>query len=277
MKKVISIILILVLAFSILSGCSFDQNVKADTIFIEKDGSIEAVSIETFDKDYYKDSDLKKYAQQQVKSYQESHTGSTVKLKKISVKQKQAKLYMQYSDYKAYATFNHSDFFAGTVAKAVKAGYAFDSKFYDATKAKEAIDPSTEQMESINEKNNKDTEYEQNTQATTENTSSKDTKYKDAEDIKDVEQLNNETETIKSRQQSQQSEKQPQVKAVDRSRILEDDSLKVVIVQENTNVEIKGKILYVSGYVKVTGDHTATVTNEGEDNTNVAPAYIIYQ
>lgn len=296
--------MILIVTVGILSGCSFEPNVKANTIFVQKDKTILAASIETFDKNYYNQNDLKKYVEQQVESFKQSHTTGNVKLKKITVKKQQAKLYMEYSDYKTYAAFNEATFFIGTVATAKKAGYDFGLNFYDAAQAKEAIDPSTEQVQDTQEESTQtsstqmddtqdveydeeaETEYETETQADV-----KDNKYKESEDIKDAQQLD-ETEAVSNTQQEnlqstqnslsstqadQQNDSKGSLAPVDTKKVLADDSLKVLILEENTNIELKGKILYVSSHVKVTGSHTATVTGEGEASTNVTPAYIIYQ
>ena len=65
--------------------------------------------------------------------------------------------------------------------------------------------------------------------------------------------------------------------AVAISDVLAEDDNKVVILQQDTAVEVKGEILYVSEHVEVTGKNTANVSGEGADSTDAKPAYIIYK
>lgn len=59
--------------------------------------------------------------------------------------------------------------------------------------------------------------------------------------------------------------------------VLADEKNKVLILEQNTDVQVKGEILYVSDHVKVTGKDTATVYGEGTDSADVKLVYIIYK
>ena len=65
--------------------------------------------------------------------------------------------------------------------------------------------------------------------------------------------------------------------AVAISDVLAEDDNKVVILQQDTAVEVKGEILYVSEHVEVTGKNTANVSGEGADSADAKTAYIIYK
>lgn len=59
--------------------------------------------------------------------------------------------------------------------------------------------------------------------------------------------------------------------------VLGEDNNQVLILKHDTNVQVKGEILYVSEHVRVTGKNTAEVYGEGADSTDAGLAYIIYK
>lgn len=65
--------------------------------------------------------------------------------------------------------------------------------------------------------------------------------------------------------------------SVSADTVLGEDNNRVLILKQDTNVQVKGEILYVSDHVKVTGKNTAAVYGEGADSTDAGLAYIIYK
>lgn len=66
-------------------------------------------------------------------------------------------------------------------------------------------------------------------------------------------------------------------KTVDSSKILADDDNKVAVIKANVDVQVPGKILFVSAKdTKVTAEDTVSITGEGA-NEEAALTYIIYQ
>jgi len=281
MKKLLSITVVLAMTVGVLSACSFNTNVKTDTIFIGNGGNITEATIETFDKNYYNTGELKKFVEKEVNAYKAKDGTGTVKVQRMNVKKGIAKLYMGYSSYKTYAIFNDVTFFAGNVIQAQAEGYNFDTAFYTAEQAKEAIDSSTEQtLTTADSKTKTAIKKPKSTEKVTTETEKSTASTGETESLHEDSTAG--TETLKSTEAAKKAKTEDKKKnntkaSVSKEKILSKDSYKVVVLQENTDVVIKGKILYVSSHVKVTGDNTATVTDEGADSTNVTPAYIIYQ
>lgn len=64
MRKRAKVCVGLFLCLSLITGCGNSSelklsDVKKDTLYISEDNSIELINVEDFDKDYYKESDLK--------------------------------------------------------------------------------------------------------------------------------------------------------------------------------------------------------------------------
>ena len=67
------------------------------------------------------------------------------------------------------------------------------------------------------------------------------------------------------------------VSGISADEVLSEEDRKVLILEQDTDVKVKGEILYVSDHVKVTGKDTATVYGEGSDSADTGLAYIIYK
>lgn len=66
-------------------------------------------------------------------------------------------------------------------------------------------------------------------------------------------------------------------KTVDSSEVLADDDNKVAVIKANVDVQVPGKILFVSAQdTKVTAEDTVSITGKGA-NEEAALTYIIYQ
>jgi hypothetical protein len=139
MKKV-SILLAAILVVGLFAGCGkFTSDTNA--LYIKKDGTIEAASIETFDKDYYEDSELETFIDDEISAYESSGGSGTVKKDSFQIKDGTASLYMTYSGWEAYAAFNEKTLYTGTVADAIAAGYSMDDVvLIDAETAKLSLD-----------------------------------------------------------------------------------------------------------------------------------------
>ena len=201
------------------SGCGAKLDADTNTLYVEGSGKIEEQTVETFDKDYYDEEELKTYIDGEVDSYHKDGGVGSVKVKKYTLEDQTVKLLMEYDGAKSYASFNDTEFYTGTVLQAQADGYDFALDFYA---------PGKEDAKS--------------------------------EKVSDTE------EAVGSVQE-----------AVKTSDILAEEDNKVVILQQDTAVQVKGEILYVSEHVEVTGKNTANVYGEGTDSADAKPAYIIYK
>lgn len=112
----------------LLTGCSKGYDTDTNTVFVEENGKIVSVDIETFDKNDYSEKDLKSYIQESIDSYNAKNADS-VKKKKLSVKNNVATLVLEFADDKVYQEFSGTELFQGTIAEAKEEGYAFDTEF----------------------------------------------------------------------------------------------------------------------------------------------------
>lgn len=171
-KKMRHAVLAIILCLGMLAGCGSGISADENTVFVKKDGSVVSVDVENFDANTYDEQGLKEYVEQTISEYNEENGKNLVKLKNLSVKDGQAKLTLQYASAADYRKLSGIDFFAGTLAEALAAGYTFDADFAS---------------------------------------------------VKDGVPF-----------------------ACDTGEFINDSSYKVVIIKGNTNVQVKGKIAYVS-------------------------------
>lgn len=145
MRKIISSMFCILLVFA-LSSCGLFSGPDTNTVFVKKDGTIIGTLVETFDKKYYDKKELENYINEEINDYKKSTGKSTIKLKSFKVKDKKAKVEIQYETAKDYKEFNHINFFAGTIKKALEAGYSFDKEFLEVVNGEIGEAVNTEQI-----------------------------------------------------------------------------------------------------------------------------------
>lgn len=117
------------IGISMLAGCGKSLNADTDTVYVQKNGTVLTVDVETLDKDYYDETELKDYVTDAVSAYTEEHGKNTVKLEGLSVKESTATLKMKYKTPEDYTGFNGIELYEGKVVKALAAGYDFSTDF----------------------------------------------------------------------------------------------------------------------------------------------------
>ena len=235
MKKVCSICLV-ILMISLVSGCA-TKFPDTDTVYIQKNGEISEASVESFDKKYYSQDELESFIKDEIADYEDAHDSGSVKLTSFKMEDKTAKLMMKYDGYQNYSDFNGTELFEGTVVQAIAAGYKFDVDFAE-------VEDGKVKAESTGTESATESLVESATESLTEGA---------------TESL---TETATQATES-----------VSASDVTSNDDYKVVILNKDTDVEVKGTICYVSTKgVTVKDDNTATVK---ELNDEVS--YIVYK
>lgn len=132
MKKIVMLMATIVVAAA-LAGCSIKAfDADEDTVYVQKKGTIIGAIIESFDKEYYNDEELKEMIDSEIAEYNGSTGRKSLEIESFEVVNKVAKLFINYETPDDYAAFNKVEFFAGTVKEAVDAGYGFDDKFIKA-------------------------------------------------------------------------------------------------------------------------------------------------
>lgn len=128
-KRITPAVLTIILCIGMLAGCGSRLSVDESTVFVQKDGSIVSVDVEEFDSASYDEQGLRDYVEQTVAEFNDQNGANQVKLKQLSVKDGKAELSLEYATAADYRKLNGIDFFAGTLAEALAAGYSFDADF----------------------------------------------------------------------------------------------------------------------------------------------------
>jgi hypothetical protein len=111
MKK-ITLYTILVITLVMLAGCKKKDivlktdNVKANTVVIKKDGTVQAASVEEFTKDYYNLAELEEYINNQVNVYNTASGEEAITVKSLELNKNNAILILDYKNIDSYASFN---------------------------------------------------------------------------------------------------------------------------------------------------------------------------
>ena len=123
MKRLLIILTTLSLMF--FTGCGLkSETTNESTIFINRDGTIKSVVVESFPQNKYDEGELRQMIHDNISAYNSIHDSGDVKLISLVVDSDVAKVEMFYNSGNDYAEFNNKDFYFGTVSAAIDAGYA---------------------------------------------------------------------------------------------------------------------------------------------------------
>lgn len=148
MKKLISLLALMITGSIFLTGCGTTADADTNTLFIGKDGKITEVSVGDFTASNYDINEFEEYVKDAIDTYEASGAAGSVKLKKIQETEGTAKLVMEYGDYNAYSSFVENELFLGTVVQGLAAGYDFSTDFYAVTDG-QAAEETTEKSDVI--------------------------------------------------------------------------------------------------------------------------------
>lgn len=81
---------------------------------MKRDGSVQAAVIDTLDKSYYSEDELKQTIDDSVSAYNQSQEGDPIVVKKFNVTDGKAELYMNYAASRDYQDFNNVTFIRET-------------------------------------------------------------------------------------------------------------------------------------------------------------------
>ncbi|MCR5784061.1 MAG: hypothetical protein K6G40_00270 [Eubacterium sp.] len=129
MKRRISILLAAVMLLCMISGCGNKFDPDENAVYIKKDGSVIAYSVEEFNESYYDEVELTDYINEQIDTFTAENEGE-IKLQKFSVDEEgYARMVIKYDSVETYSSFNGVVLYAGSVASAIAEGYDFDIDF----------------------------------------------------------------------------------------------------------------------------------------------------
>lgn len=114
-------IAVMLLAAMLLTGCGNPmKKMDASTIYIKGDGSVESISIETFDKEYYHEEELKAFIEEEVKAQQTERGEESIKIENFDVEKENAVLNMSYAGTEDYVEFTGAVLEKGAYQASVK-------------------------------------------------------------------------------------------------------------------------------------------------------------
>lgn len=137
LKIIISLYLVLITVGS--TACNLAAGEQQTEITVSKDGSVSIQIIESFDKPYYDEEDLRESILTKVASYNRSVGSGNISVEKIEVNEQSAKVLMSYLSSEDYAQFNKTVFFIGSPEEAEEAGYDLNTVLSGATDSMETI------------------------------------------------------------------------------------------------------------------------------------------
>lgn len=112
----------------LVTGCGAKED--RTTLHIKDGGKIVENITEDFDKDNYKEKELKKFIEEEIDDYIESTGEKKLKSGSVSVKDDKAYMTMKFDNAKVYSDFNGETLYTGTVVQAVADGYPLEEHFY---------------------------------------------------------------------------------------------------------------------------------------------------
>lgn len=116
----------LLLAAGMIAGCgAAAEEAEVSTARFGKDGSVEVVTVETFDQPYYSEDELSQKIEADVEQY--NGGADKIKNKGLKVADGVATLDLQYASAQDYTDFNGQPMYYGSVQGALSAGYDLSS------------------------------------------------------------------------------------------------------------------------------------------------------
>ena len=111
-------------AVLLLTGCGGIEKMTETTVTVDDSGTVEELLLEDFSDETYKEKELAAQINELVEAYNKEAGSEAVSVKSMQVKDKKAKVQLEYQSVADYRGFNQIDFFAGTVKEAQEEGYA---------------------------------------------------------------------------------------------------------------------------------------------------------
>lgn len=102
----------------VLTGCASKKDATNTTLEVHKDGTLEQSIVETFEKEYYDQSELQDMIESEISDFNLTDGSEKVKLKEVRLNEGIASPILTYQDAESYSSFNDVSFFFGTIAQA---------------------------------------------------------------------------------------------------------------------------------------------------------------
>ena len=127
-RKGKALIILASLITCLMTGCfGGNDDLNDTTLSISSKGEITHHIVESFDKSYYNEDELRTGINEQIEEYcNEKGDDSLIKLKDLKILDGVATADLIFKDYSDYAAFNEVDLFYGTIEEAIAADYPTD-------------------------------------------------------------------------------------------------------------------------------------------------------
>jgi hypothetical protein len=105
----------LVLMFLLAAGCQkkdiklTTDDIKSNSLLVKNDGTVQAGTVEKFDKDYYSEDELKQFINDQIANFNKTNGQDAITMDSLEVKESNAVLILNYSSLNSYNAFNKVD------------------------------------------------------------------------------------------------------------------------------------------------------------------------
>ena len=146
------LVIVVVLIVCLVSGV-FEKRAEKSTLRLEADGAVVCEEVTEFGADYYDGAELKSYAREQVKAYNDANGADSVKLERVAVGDGEAYMRTRYQSPEDYRQFTGYEMFQGTIAQAQEAGYTFADTFVSVADGAKGDSVGTDQVLADTEKN----------------------------------------------------------------------------------------------------------------------------
>lgn len=127
-KKQLIFIILLVMTIVMTAGCSGQSAELADksSIRVFSDGHIEARIVESFEQDYYNESELMEMVTEEITTYNIKRGGEPIKVLSEELVNQQMILELSFEDSESFNDYMPDTIFFGTVNDAYQEGYDFN-------------------------------------------------------------------------------------------------------------------------------------------------------
>lgn len=130
----------------LLTGCGNPMNkMKESTVYLNKHGVVESLSVEAFDKAYYDENELKNFIDEEIKAQQTLRGEESLSLEEFEVKEEKATLRVKYKTVEDYTEFTDTKFESGKY----KADILSDDQTLIQVETKEEVDKANIEAEGL--------------------------------------------------------------------------------------------------------------------------------
>ena len=123
-----------VISFTILGLCACGKETAGvSTVSVDKEGKVESVLYDAFDKDYYSLDELTNMAEDEISGYNSEYETPRITLSDAQLLEDEAvvKLTLDFESTSDYSYYNQVDLFYGTVEEARNSGYELNLNLVD--------------------------------------------------------------------------------------------------------------------------------------------------